>query len=88
MRPTTALLLLAATGAEDWVQRANEQMERAWPSALDRRLSTGGACDADAALTTFQKCLKAQCPTIIDSRAATLYVFPAVNETATSCQEA
>ena len=66
MRGPTIYLLLAATGAEDWVQRANEQMEQAWPSALDRRLSTGGACDADAALKTFQKCLKAQCPTIID----------------------
>ena len=86
--PTTALLLLAATGAEDWVQRANEQMEQAWPSSLDRRLSTGGACDADAALKTFQKCLKAQCPTIIDSKAATMYVFPAANETASTCQEA
>ena len=88
MRPTTALLLLAATGAEDWVQKTNEQMEQAWPSSLDRKLSTGGACDADAALKTFQKCLKAQCPTIIDSRAATLYVFPAANETASTCQEA
>ena len=88
MRGPTIYLLLAATGAEDWVQRANEQMEQAWPSALDRRLSTGGACDADAALKTFQKCLKAQCPTIIDSKAATMYVFPAANETASTCQEA
>ena len=88
MRPTICLLLATATRSEDWVQRSSEQLEQAWPSALDRRLQATGACDADAALKTFQKCLKQQCPTIIDSKAATMYVFPAANETATTCQEA
>ena len=88
MRPTIYLLLATATRSEDWVQKTTDTIERAWPDSLDRRLTGAGACDADAALKTFQKCLKAQCPTIIDSKAATLYVFPAQNDTATTCQEA
>ena len=82
MRPTTASS--SRRHRRGRVQRANEQMERAWPRPSWRL--TEGACDADAALTTFQKCLKAQCPTIIDSRAATLRL-PAVNETATSAKQ-
>ena len=88
MRPTIYLLLATATRSEDWVQKTTDTIERAWPDSLDRRLTGAGACDADAALKTFQKCLKAQCPTIIDSKAATMYVFPAQNDTAATCQEA
>ena len=88
MRPTIYLLLATATRSEDWVQKTTDHIEQAWPSSLDRRLQATGACDADAALKTFQKCLKAQCPTIIDSKAATMYVFPAQNDTAATCQEA
>ena len=55
MRGPTVYLLLATVRSEDWVQKTTDNIERAWPSALDRRLSTGGACDADAALTPAER---------------------------------